>query len=140
MRAYISGKITTKQDFVLQNIWFANDEAEDTDIPSENCVGIEAENFETMFDETDPTVFHCRWKGVFLVTADEDGEETYTDDWTAADLVSLINEKNLTIRNLSGFVDEDTNVVITAIKLEDEEGEFEFSEQMLEMEPIEFYV
>ena len=100
MRAYISGKITTKQDFVLQNIWFANDEAEDTDIPSENCVGIEAENFETMFDETDPTVFHCRWKGVFLVTADEDGEETYTDDWTAADLVSLINEKNLTIRFL----------------------------------------
>ena len=73
-------------------------------------------------------------------SADEDGEEKYTDDWTAADLVSLINEKNLTIRNLSGFVDEDTNVVITAIKLEDEEGEYEFSEEMLEMEPIEFYV
>ncbi|MCQ2208192.1 MAG: hypothetical protein MJZ02_08250 [Paludibacteraceae bacterium] len=140
MWAYITGKISVAQDFVLQNVWFANDDADSTDSPCENCIGLETTGFyDYEFDENDPTLFSIRWKGVNLITADEDGEEQYSGDWKAEDLVAMIKEKGLSIKNLSAFFDEDTEVVITSITLKDDDSEFEFTQEMLEMEPVEFF-
>lgn len=140
MYATITGKISTAQDFVLQNIWFANEDAEENDVPNENCIGLESTGlYDYEFDENDPTIFSIRWKGVYLITADEDGEEQYTEEWTAEQLVAMIKEKGLSIQNLSAMFDEDTDVVITSITLEDENGKFAFTDEMLEMEPIVFY-
>lgn len=135
MRLYMNGHFSAPQSsFLPSTLWLANDEAEDTDIVSENCIQLDGISCESAIEGNEWSV---RWKGVTLETEDND----YDEDFSLDMLIALIKEKKLVVKNMLSDYDDDVNVKIDDIKITywngKEEQEFVFPKEMLE-EEIEF--
>lgn len=122
----------------IKKIWFANDNYNWSNEPSENCIGIEASGSRSWMDEEDDEIFVCEMDGVKLITADDGGKTKYNGEWKVQDLIPLIKENDFTIRELFARLKHDIDeVIITGMAFVDEKGkEYEMEEDLLEMEPI----
>lgn len=129
------------EEIPLERIWFANDKCSLPEKPSDNCVGIEAVKFDCWMDEEDDDeeTFICEWEGVNLLTADENGKTVSTSEWHVQDLVKLIKDKGLIIKNLFAKLEDCVDgIVITSLVFEDEDGEeFELKDGVEGMEPVD---
>lgn len=131
MRAYIDGKLSTRQScFLPTNLWFANSE-EDFDFEvTENCIRLDGVYTEGGVNEDD--TFSCRWKGVELVCINDKGEYHITEDFTVDKFSKLIKEKNMRLVNMDAYFDTDVDVSTTKFKLVDHTGEFELDPSLID--------
>lgn len=135
MRLYMNGHFSVPQEsFLPSALWLGNDDAEDTDVVSENCICLEGISCESITEDNEWSV---RWKGVTLETNDQE----YDEDFSLDMLIELIKEKGLRVVNMLSDFDEDVIVTIDEVEIEywdgKEEKKFVFPKEML-TEEIEF--
>lgn len=133
-KVVVIGRDPEDGEIPVERIWFANDKVVITNEASENCIGIEAINYECSTDNDDN--FVCQWQGVNLITTDKDGNEVRILDWRVNDLVATIKEKGLVIRNLyAGLEDSAYDVVISSITFVEDGKEYELKDGIEGMQP-----
>lgn len=133
MRIYIEGTLSTPQEcFLPCDLFFANENVEENDTPSKDCVMLTGMWCESAIDGTN---FSCRWKGVAM-----EDDVDYGEDFTKQDFLDRVKERNLTLANMSANFDTNVDVKVTSIMILDGEWGTEtyLDQSLLGDEPIQF--
>lgn len=131
MKIYIRGTLSVPQKFFLPAaLFFSNDEAEYTDLPSDNCLGIEGVQVESRMSD-DNLAFTTRWKGASLY------HEPSDELTECGKLLEKIRKGSMRLRNIEAYFDSDVNVNITEVVFRTEDGDTVLDGTLLDDEPIE---
>lgn len=129
MRIYLSGTTDIANTNILpSDIFFATEDCDETDRPSETCLmlsGIEVDC------SHDGKRWDCRWKGVEA----EYNDSNYGENITKEQILSIIKDKKMRLRNISDYLDfpdeGEVTVKVDYIKIVDVTGETEVSSDLL---------
>ncbi len=128
MRIYMSGITDIVNTNILpSDIFFATEDCDDTSVPSENCLMLSGIDVDCCHDGKR---WDCRWKGVDAEYNDSDYGENITKD----QILSIIKDKKMFLRNMSGYLDflDEVNVKVNYIKIVDSTGESEIPSNLLD--------
>lgn len=138
MRIYINGTLSNEQEtFLPADFFFSNENAEYTDIVSENCIEIYGMECESSVNDKS---FSCRWKGVLLSSIDDNGDIIEKEIYSVDEVLDIIKAGNLKLNNIMAYFDSNVKVDITDVEIEDSEKQVKLDKKFLNSEPIEMIV
>lgn len=132
MRIYIEGTLSTPQEcFLPEELFFANENVEENDIPAKDCIRLSGLEIES---GVKGNTFSCRWKGVTM-----EDELNHEEDFSKQDFLDRVKEGGLTLVNMAAYFDTDVNVKVTSIMILDGDwGTETYLDEELFCKPIEF--
>ena len=132
MRIYLGGTTDIADTKLMAaDIFFATDDCDDVGASTEDCLMLSGIEVDCCHNGKN---WDCRWKGVEV----ECGDSIYGEDITKEQILSIIKDKKMKLRNMSGYLDfpdgDEVNVKVDYIKIVDATGEVEIPTELLDEE------